>query len=130
MSGRGQRIRKVNETLREVIAEEVAELASSEMGFVTVTAVDTAPDLRSGIVFYTVLGTDEQKENAAERLQHSAARLQSAVAHQAKLKYTPRLTFKVDETVERGVRINAMLHALEDDAKPDGGDNDGADEQA
>jgi ribosome-binding factor A len=121
-------MRKVNETLREIIAEEIAEIADSEMGFVTVTAVDTAPDLRSGIVFYTVLGTDEQQVTTADRLERSAPRLQAEIARQARLKYTPRLRFVIDNAVERGVRINAMLLALESDTgsgeREDGGPDD------
>ena len=50
---------RVNELLREVIAEEIGKLKDPAIGFVTITAVDTSPDLRHALVFYTALGSDE-----------------------------------------------------------------------
>jgi len=105
-------MRKVNETLREVLAEEVLRLKDPGLGFLTITEVDTAPDLRSAVVYYTVLGSPEEREATAAALERARARLQHRVATGVRLKYTPRLRFAVDPAVERGLRINAILHEL------------------
>ncbi len=56
------RMRKVNELLREVIADTIVSLKDPGVGFITITGVDTSPDLRTAHVFYSVLGSDEEQE--------------------------------------------------------------------
>lgn len=111
-------MRKVNELLREVVAEEAAELKDPGLGFITITGVDTSPDLRSAVVFYTALGTDDEKTATAEALARAAPRLQAAIGGQVRLKYTPRLRFAVDPSVDQGLRIDAILHELEEERDP------------
>lgn len=107
-----ERMRKVNELLREVVAEEVRDLVDPRLGFVTVTAVDTSPDLRSATVFYSVLGEDV---DSAAGLKSAAPRIQAAIGNQVRMKYTPKLTFEVDEALAQGLRINELLHSLSDE---------------
>jgi ribosome-binding factor A len=113
--GPGSRMRKVNELLREVIAEEVGNLKDPRIGFVTITGVDTSPDLRTAIVYYSVLGSPEEQAATAAALDHARPHFQSVVGRQVRLKYTPRLTFRVDESIERGIRISSLLHELNAD---------------
>jgi ribosome-binding factor A len=105
-------MRKVNELLREIVADEVIELKDPGLGFVTVTGVDTAPDLRHAIVFYSVLGSEEVVASTAEALGRAHSRLQRAIGRQARLKFTPVLEFRPDEAVARGNRINELLYGL------------------
>jgi ribosome-binding factor A len=111
-------MRKVNELVREIVADEVTELKDPGLGFVTVTGVDTAPDLRHAIVYYSVLGSEEVAASTAEALGRAHSRLQRAIGRQARLKFTPVLEFRPDEAVARGIRINELLYGL--DAAPDG----------
>jgi len=106
------RMRKVNELMREVIAEEVAMLKDPRLGFVTITDVRTSPDLRRATVFFSVLDEADQ-EGTAAALTAAHSRVQRAIAAQAHLKYTPVLEFRVDEALERGLRISKLLHELE-----------------
>ena len=108
------RMRKVNELMREVIADEVALLKDPRLGFVTVTDVRTAPDLRKATVYYSVLKAEDQ-EGSAAALKSAHHRIQKAIAKQAHLKYTPVLEFELDEALERGLRISKLLHELEED---------------
>jgi len=103
---------KVNELLREVIAEAVSDLKDPRIGFVTVTGVDTAPDLRNAVVFYSVLGTSEEEEATAAALTSSAARLQREIGSQTRLKFTPVLEFAVDPSIREGDRIDRILRGL------------------
>ncbi len=110
--GAGSRMRKVNELLREVIAEAVSDLKDPRIGFVTITGVDTAPDLRNAVVFYSVLGTTEEEEATAAALTSSAARLQREIGSQTRLKFTPVLEFAVDPSIREGDRIDRILRGL------------------
>ncbi len=106
---------KVNELLREVIADQVAELKDPRLGFTTVTGVDTSPDLRSAIVYYSVLGTPEQEESSAAALSSAAPRIQHAVGSQTRLKFTPKLKFEVDPSIREGDRIDQILRELSEE---------------
>ncbi len=109
------RLRKVNETLREVIAGEVHELKDPRIGFVTVTGVDTSPDLRHARVFYSVLGDEEESVATNEGLQHAAPRIQARIADEVRMKYVPKLHFAVDESIEHGLRIDELLRGIEEE---------------
>jgi ribosome-binding factor A len=104
------RIRRVNEAMREVLSEAIAtELKDPRVGFVTVTAVDTNPDLRHARVFVSVLGDDEQRADSLAGLSSSHGYLQSRVASRLRMKHTPTLEFQYDPSVERVMRINELL---------------------
>lgn len=105
-----ERMRRVNEVIREVVATAIAsELEDPRIGFVTVTAVDTSPDLRSARVFVSVLGDEEEKEETLAALRASHGLLQSRIATEMRIKYTPTLTFHYDDGPERGVRLSRLL---------------------
>ncbi|MDJ0959204.1 MAG: 30S ribosome-binding factor RbfA [Acidimicrobiia bacterium] len=109
------RMRKVNELLREILAEEVTELKDPRIGFLTITGVDTAPNLRNATVFFSVLGDEDAMRDTGEALTHAHSRLQRAIARQSRLKYTPVLEFQPDMAIEQGLRINEILRHLHDD---------------
>lgn len=103
-------MRRINGALREVIGEAIStELQDPRIGFVTITSVDTSPDLRSARVFVSVLGTPEEKEATLAGLRSSHGVLQAAIASQMRIKRTPTLEFHYDETVERADRVSRLL---------------------
>ena len=103
-------MRRINEVLREVIGSAISsDLSDPRIGFVTVTSVETSPDLRSARVFVSVLGTEDEREATLAGLRSSHGVLQSRIASSIRMKLTPTLTFHYDETVERGVRISKLL---------------------
>jgi ribosome-binding factor A len=105
-----ERIRRVNEVMREVIGSAITtELEDPRIGFVTVTSVETSPDLRSARVHVSVLGGEEEREATLAGLASSHGVLQAAIASQTRLKRTPTLSFHYDETPERGVRVSRLL---------------------
>ena len=110
--GPGSRMYKVNELMREVIADAMSELKDPRIGFVTITGVDTAPDLRHAVVYYSVLGTTEEQESTAAALASAAARMQQAVGSQTRLKFTPKVHFAVDPSIRGGDRIDRTLQEL------------------
>jgi ribosome-binding factor A len=103
-------MRRVNEVLREVIGAAIsADLSDPRIGFVTVTSVETSPDLRTARVYVSVLGDEEAREATLEGLRASHGVIQSRIAAETRLKRTPTLTFRYDETVEQGMRISRLL---------------------
>ena len=120
---RGDRMRRVNELLRETIAEEVRDLKDPRIGFVTITGVETAPDLRNASVYYSVLGDDETAAATAEALRHAAPHIQEGVGAQVRLKYLPKLRFVVDPSIAEGAHIDKLLSQIErhDDEPATGG---------
>jgi ribosome-binding factor A len=109
-----ERMRRVNEALREVIASAIAtELQDPRIGFVTVTSVETSPDLRSARVFVSVLGDEDERDRTLAALESSHGPLQAAIANQMRLKRTPTLRFHYDEGPERGIRLTRLLEGDE-----------------
>jgi ribosome-binding factor A len=104
------RMRRVNEVLREVLGAAIAtDLSDPRIGFVTVTSVDTSPDLRTAKVHVSVLGDADAREEALEGLRSSHGVLQSRIAAETRMKRTPTLSFHYDPTVEQGMRISRLL---------------------
>ena len=110
----GSFMRKVNASLQKVIATEVELLKDPRLGFVTITSVDTSPDLKSAIVSYAVLGDDQQRAQTDEALAAATPRVQRAVGRAVRLKFTPRIAFRLDERVEQGARLSAILRQIEE----------------
>jgi ribosome-binding factor A len=106
----GDRMRRVNEAVREVLSARLAEgLKDPRIGFVTVTAVDTSPDLRHARVYVSVLGAAAEREATLTGLTSSHGFLQAEIARELRLKRTPTLDFVYDESIERGMRITELL---------------------
>jgi ribosome-binding factor A len=104
------RMRRVNEVIREVLGAAIAtDLKDPRIGFVTITSVETSPDLRNSRVFVSVLGSDEEREATLEGLRSSHGVLQGKIASEMRMKRTPTLTFHYDETIDQGMRITELL---------------------
>jgi len=102
-------MRRINEVLREVLGTAIAELSDPRIGFVTVTSVETSPDLRAAKVHVSVLGSEEEREATLAGLRSSHGVLQSRIATETRMKRTPTLSFRYDDTIEKGMRISRLL---------------------
>ena len=106
----GGRMRRIDEAMREVLSGAItSELKDPRVGFVTVTSVDTAPDLRHARVYVSVLGTDPVRRRSLDGLRSAHGYLQRRVADELHLKHTPTLDFVYDDTLDRAQRINELL---------------------
>ncbi len=104
------RMRRVNEAVREVLSGAItSELKDPRVGFVTVTAVETSPDLRHARVYVSVLGTDSVRRRSLDGLRSAHGYLQRRVADELHLKHTPTLDFVYDDTLDRAQRIQELL---------------------
>ena len=105
-----ERMRRVDEAVREVLSEAITvEIKDPRVGFVTVTAVDTSPDLRHARVYVSVLGDDKQRKLSLAGLRSAHGYLQRRVASELRLKNTPTLDFIYDDTLDRVERVTKLL---------------------
>lgn len=111
------RIARINELVREVVAEELERIDDERLELVTVTGVHVDPDLRRGVVWFTSL-TDGVDEVLVEH----RVRLQTAIGRQVRMKRTPELTFRRDPAIVTGRRVEDILRELQETGE------DGADE--
>jgi ribosome-binding factor A len=112
MSGR---MRRVNESVRQVLSEAVGELKDPRIGFVTVTGVETSPDLRHARVYVSVFGSEESRQDSLAGLEAAHGVLQARLGRELRMKRTPQLAFEYDPTVERGVRMTQLIDELAPD---------------
>ena len=110
-----ERMRRVNESVQQVLAEAVGTLKDPRIGLVTVTGVQTSPDLRHATVFISVLGSQRVQRATLAGLEAAHGQLQARVARELRLKRTPQLTFQYDPSVERGVRMTQLIDELAPD---------------
>jgi ribosome-binding factor A len=103
------RVARVNELVREVVADELERIDDERLELVTVTGVDVEPDLRRAVVWFTSLNEGVEVALADHRV-----RLQSAIGRQARLKRTPELTFRRDPAIVTGRRVEDILRDLQD----------------
>jgi len=108
-------MRRVNEALKEVLSEGIGNLKDPRIGFVTVTGVETSPDLRDARVFVSVLGSERKREQSLSGLAAAHGVLQARVARELRMKRTPQLAFEYDPSVERGVRMTQLIDELAGD---------------
>jgi ribosome-binding factor A len=105
-----ERMRRVDEAMREVLSDAITqELKDPRVGFVTVTSVDTSPDLRHARVYVSVLGDERRQQLTLDGLRSAHGFLQRHVAGRLRLKHTPTLDFVYDDTAARADRMERLL---------------------
>jgi len=117
-------MRRVNESVRAVIAEGVAGLKDPRIGLVTVTGVVVSPDLGEARVFVSVLGSERKRAATLRGLESARGVLQAKINRELTLRRTPTLTFAYDESVERGVRMTKLIDELASELPADTEDAD------
>ncbi len=117
------RLERVNSLLKRVIAESMFSVLQGDSvppGLITVTDVSCGKDLRDATVKVSVFGDDALKEKALQHLKHNAKRFQQIINREVRLKFTPRLLFKLDLSLERGDEVLALLDSLPPIKESDG----------
>src|SRR5438270_9842512 len=119
-------MRRVNESVRAVIADGVGALKDPRIGLVTITGVDVTPDLREARVYVSVLGGAKKRRETLAGLASAHGVLQARINRELNLRRTPTLTFAYDDAVERGVRMTKLIDELAADLpeEPGSADND------
>src|SRR5215218_2920693 len=113
------RLLRVRELLKREIGEAIRrEVPVEQAGLVTVNDVDVSGDLKNAKVYLGLLGNLEQKKTALDMLAKQRVRIQSFVSKTVVLKYTPRLKFVVDQSIDRGNRVLQIIEELDKSSPP------------
>jgi ribosome-binding factor A len=112
------RMRRVNESVRQVLSEAIGQLKDPRIGFVTITGVETSADLRHARVYLSVLGAERKRAQTLAGLEAARSLLQAQLGRELRMKRTPQLAFEYDPSVERGVRMTKLI----DELAPDDGE--------
>ncbi len=103
--------------VRELLQRELGTIIARDHAFpnvlVTVNDVDITPDLKHAYVYIGVIGPGHRAEHVVEVLNHQHGELQSRVSKRVILKNTPRFHFRLDHSVERGVRITSIMETID-----------------
>lgn len=103
---------RVRELLKRAIGEAIRrEFSVSEVGLISVHDVECAGDLKSAVVFISILGNADQQKRGLAVLTEQRTRIQGLMAKAVVLKFTPTLRFVIDDSVVRG---NRVLHIIEE----------------
>ena len=116
------RLQRVRELLKREIGEAVRrEFHVTDAGLISVNDVDVAGDLKSAVVFISILGNADQQKRGFQLLTEHRIRIQNLVARSIILKYTPTLKFIMDDSIVRGNRVLQIIEELEKTAPVDSG---------
>ena len=115
-----QRTERVDELLRQEITSIVArDVADPRIGFVTITSVETTPDLRHAKVWVSVIGQPDERKAAVKALGRAMPFVRHELGSRLRLRRIPDLHVELDDTAERGTRVLSLLHDLEAGEIPD-----------
>jgi ribosome-binding factor A len=115
----GTRPSRVQEELREILAEEIPKLKDPRVGFVTVTGVKVTADLRRAIVYYTTLGDERERRATAAGLRSATPHLRQVIGRQVRMKVLPTVEFREDEVIRTAERIDELIRELHEGAAPE-----------
>ncbi len=110
-----------HERVRELLKREIGEAIRREfhvndVGIITVNDVDVGGDLRTAIVFISILGNADQQKRGLQVLNEQRIRIQGLVGKAVVLKFTPTLKFVIDDSIVRGNKVLQIIEELEKEA--------------
>jgi len=113
------RSRRVEENLKRLLSDLVRrEVKDPRVGAVTITAVEVSRDLTHARVFFTPFAGQGDPDAALQALRHAAGFLRHELRHELRLRVVPELDFRIDESIERGARVSALIsEALAEDER-------------
>ncbi len=113
------RTARLNQLVREIVADELERIDDERLGLVTITAVNVEPDMRGALVLFDTLDGEDGDAEVLEALGEARIRLQRAIGRQARSKRVPLLTFAPDVAVRTGERIDSILRGIEIEPEDD-----------
>ena len=113
-----RRMARLNGLFQEELAELIRDLKDPRLPpIVSITAVDIAPDLETGVVRVSVFGDDEEKKGAIAALTHATPYLRRELLHRIRIRHIPSLQFILDETIEEAAHILELMREVSPDKK-------------
>jgi len=120
----GKRSERVADLVRKEISEMlVRTIKDPRIGFVTITRVTVTDDCRSAKIYYSVVGSLDEREQCIEGLNSAKGYIRRELGHRMKLKYTPEIVFQFDPSVEYAVHMGELIHHLQEEREKKEGDH-------
>ncbi|NMB11117.1 MAG: 30S ribosome-binding factor RbfA [Firmicutes bacterium] len=119
-----QRVQRVREAIKQEASDIIQQMKDPRIGFVTVTDAEVSRDLRHVKIFVSVLGDEESRRTSLEGLERATGYIRSELGQRIRLRHTPEIVFRWDESLERGARISKILQ----DLREENSDTDARDE--
>ncbi|NLJ24339.1 MAG: 30S ribosome-binding factor RbfA [Firmicutes bacterium] len=110
-----QRVQRVREAIKQEASDIIQQMKDPRIGFVTVTDAEVSRDLRHVKIFISVLGDEETKRTSFEGLERATGYIRSEIGQRIRLRHTPEIIFRWDESIERGARISQLLQDLKEE---------------
>ena len=107
-----------NERVRKFLMKEIADILQKDVrdskitGLVSIVDVEVSHDNSFAKVFYSIFGTDEQKEQTKEAIQHHVGQIRYEIGKRIRLRVTPELRFIYDDSIERGSRVTELIDKI------------------
>ncbi len=115
-----KRSHRVGEAIhKEISALLIKGLKDPRVGFVTITAVEVTSDNRIAKVFYSVMGSEEERNNAAKGLKSSVPFIRRELGKRLRMRYVPEVVFHFDDSLEYGNRIESLIRDLHQEPRDD-----------
>jgi ribosome-binding factor A len=120
-----ERTDRLNSLLKEVISEVIRrEVRNPHVAeLITVTRVQITKDLHYAKVFISVIGDEQQKEETLKALQSAAGFIAVNSSQKVTMRYFPELRFKLDDSVDKHMRIEELLGKITEEREARNGDN-------
>lgn len=115
------RLQRVRKAIKDEVSDVLRGFKDPRLGFVSVTDVEVSRDARIAKVFVSVLGGPEDKENSLKALRSGTGFVRTEVGKRLGLRYAPEILFRLDESIERGARIQSLLGKIRADASAEPG---------
>src|SRR5690606_39611553 len=106
------RAERMREDLKRETSDILRKMKDPRIGFVSVTDVELSRDLRHAKIFVSIFGDEQEKQKTLAVLAHAQGYIRTELGQRIRLRYTPEITFKLDDSIERGDRINRLLRSL------------------
>ncbi|HND85666.1 MAG TPA: 30S ribosome-binding factor RbfA [Pseudobdellovibrionaceae bacterium] len=121
--GDGRRVARVEREVQVVIADYLKTSPLRSLGLITVTQVRMPADFRTAKVYLSLLGEAEKQDELVLKMQEQAHEVQKFIGQQLRMRYCPKLSFVKDDTTEKVIQIEKILHEIAQDRKPINDDN-------
>jgi ribosome-binding factor A len=120
----GKRSEKVADAIRKEISEMILlkTIKDPRIGFLTITRVSVSDDCRMARVYFSVMGTPEERDRSFEGLNSAKGYVRKELGRRMKLRYTPDIIFQFDPSIEYAIHIDEVLHRIQEEGKKDDGD--------
>ena len=115
-----RRIHKISEAVRQVVSTAIlTDLWDPRVKNITVTKVGISGDMRRATIHISVMGSDKEQELSLRGLRHSKGFLQSKIAEKLSLRYTPVLSFELDQGIKRSFEMSQLLDQVDAERRGD-----------